>query len=153
MDLEEACHSRGVWIGRYRRSVLRALAGEQRHASVDQIHQALRLEHPKIRLATIYRTVKILEEAGVLIRLDLGDGVMRYEAADETRHDHLIDQHTGVVVEFQDERVQALLSGIAARLGYRLTDYRLNLYGSVRTADPGEARSSPPAILAGRAGI
>lgn len=158
MDLEKACHSHGVRIGRYRRSVLRILADEQRHASVDQIHQALRREHPKIRLATVYRTVKILEEAGVLIRLDLGDGVMRYEAADDIRHDHLIDQHTGGVVEFHDERVQALLTSIAARLGYTLTGYNLNLYGSAQATGQGglpatrPSRIPSPAILAGRAG-
>lgn len=147
MDLEEACHNRGVWVGRYRRSILHILANEQKHASVDQIHQVLRREHPKIRLATVYRTVKILEKAGVLIRLDLGDTVMRYEAADDTHHDHLIDQHTGAVVEFQDERVRTLLFGIATKLGYTLTGYRLNLYGSTHATDATGAPKATPSRL------
>jgi len=158
MDLEETCQRRGVRIGRYRRSILRVLADELRHATADEIHQAIRREHPTIRLATVYRTVKILEEAGALVRLDLGDGVMRYETADHTRHDHLIDQRTGAVVEFQDEHVQALLSGIAARLGYTLTDYRLNLYGFTHATDMAEGTKAAPtgtppvAIAAGRTG-
>ncbi len=145
MDLEEACHQRGLRMGEYRRSILRSLAGDQRHASVDQIHQAIRREHAGIRLATVYRTVGILEEAGVLVRVDLGDGVARYEAADQARHDHLIDQRTGTVIEFHDERIPAILHKIAASLGYDLAGYRLNLYGLARRADAAADPESLPA--------
>ena len=82
-----------------------------------------------ISIATVYRTVRLFEEAGILDRHDFGDGRARYEAAPEAHHDHLIDVETGKVVEFVDPEIEALQKQIAAKLGYRLVDHRLELYG------------------------
>ncbi len=141
MDLEEACRHRGVRVNRYRSSILRMLAGTQRHASVDLLHQALRQEYPRMHLPTVYRAVRTLEEAGALVRLDFGDGITRYEAADQSHHDHLIDPLTGTVIEIHDERIATLIGLIVKGLGYRLTGYKLNVYGV-----PDAPNASTPAV-------
>jgi Fur family ferric uptake transcriptional regulator len=95
---------------------------------VNEVHRAAARD-PRISIATVYRTVRLFEEAGILDRHDFGDGRARYEATPEAHHDHLIDVETGKVIEFVDPELEALQRQIAERLGYRLVDHRMELYG------------------------
>ena len=94
-----------------------------------ELHRRAAAEDARISIATVYRTVRLFDEAGILERHDFGDGRARYELADQEHHDHLIDLRTGKVVEFVDPEIEALQKQIAAKLGYRLVDHRLELYG------------------------
>ena len=99
------------------------------HPDVEALHHRAAAIDPRISIATVYRTVRLFEEAGILDRHDFGDGRARYEAAPEAHHDHLIDVETGKVVEFVDPELEALQRQIAEKLGYRLVDHRMELYG------------------------
>ena len=99
------------------------------HPDVEELHRRAHAVDPHISIATVYRTVRLFEESGILTRHDFRDGRSRYEEAGETHHDHLIDMKTGAVVEFVDQEIEALQVAIAKRLGYRLVDHRLELYG------------------------
>ena len=129
IDLEQLCADRGLRITEQRRVVARVLSESEDHPDVELLHKRAAAIDPKISIATVYRTVRLFEEAGILDRHDFGDGRARYEAAPEAHHDHLIDVETGKVVEFVDPEVEALQRQIAARLGYRLVDHRMELYG------------------------
>ena len=109
--------------------IARVLSESDDHPDVEQLHRRAADIDPKISIATVYRTVRLFEEAGILDRHDFGDGRARYEAAPEAHHDHLIDVETGKVIEFVDPEVEALQRQIAAKLGYRLVDHRMELYG------------------------
>ncbi len=99
------------------------------HPDVEALHQLVTEIDPGISIATVYRTVKLFEEAGILVRYEFADGRARYESADRDHHDHLIDMHSGEVIEFYDPEIEALQDKIAKKLGYRLKDHRLELYG------------------------
>jgi Fur family ferric uptake transcriptional regulator len=111
-----------------RRIIARVLSGADDHPSVDELHRRVAAVDPHVSLATVYRTVRLLEEASIIERHDFRDGRSRYEMASEDHHDHLIDVQSGEVVEFRSEEIEALQRAVAAKLGYRLVDHRLELY-------------------------
>lgn len=129
IDLEALCAERGLRITEQRRVIARVLSASEDHPDVEMLHKRASDIDPKISIATVYRTVRLFEEAGILDRHDFGDGRARYEAAPEAHHDHLIDVETGKVVEFVDPELEALQRQIAEKLGYRLVDHRMELYG------------------------
>ena len=129
IDLEALCAERGLRITEQRRVIARVLSESEDHPDVELLHERASALDPKISIATVYRTVRLFEEAGILDRHDFGDGRARYEAAPEAHHDHLIDVETGNVIEFVDEELEALQRRIAERLGFRLVDHRMELYG------------------------
>jgi len=129
IDLEQLCHERGLRITEQRRIIARVLSDSEDHPDVELLHQRASAIDSKISIATVYRTVRLFEEAGILDRHDFGDGRARYEAAPEAHHDHLIDVESGKVVEFVDPELEALQRVIAEKLGYRLVDHRMELYG------------------------
>ena len=107
------------------------------HPDVEELHARAVARDPGISLATVYRTVKTLEEAGILEKVDFGDGRARYEDAERDHHDHLIDMDSGRVIEFVDAEIEALQEKIAAKLGYRLLGHKLELYGVPLKKDGG----------------
>ncbi len=129
IDIEALCHQRGLRITEQRRVIAKVLSESSDHPDVDKLHERAAAIDPGISIATVYRTVRLFEEAGILDRHDFGDGRARYEAAPEAHHDHLIDVESGAVIEFVDPELEALQKLIAERLGYRLVDHRLELYG------------------------
>ena len=129
IDLEQLCAERGLRITEQRRVIARVLSESDDHPDVELLHERASAIDPKISIATVYRTVRLFEEAGILDRHDFGDGRARYEAAPEAHHDHLIDVESGDVVEFVDPELEALQKTIAEKLGYRLVDHRMELYG------------------------
>jgi Fur family ferric uptake transcriptional regulator len=123
------CEGKGLRMTEQRRVVARVIEQAEDHPDVEELYnRALRVD-PRISLATVYRSVKLFEEAGILERLEFGDGRARYEDATREHHDHLIDMHSGEVIEFVDPEIEALQERIAARLGYTLKGHRLELYG------------------------
>lgn len=129
IDLEQLCADKGLRITEQRRVIARVLSESEDHPDVEQLHRRASAVDPGISIATVYRTVRLFEEAGILDRHDFGDGRARYEPAPEAHHDHLIDVETGKVVEFVDPELEALQRQIAEKLGYRLVDHRMELYG------------------------
>ncbi len=123
------CAARGLRMTEQRRTLARVIGAADDHPDVEELHARAAREDPKISLATVYRTVKLFEEAGILERLEFGDGRARYEDAERDHHDHLIDVNSGAVIEFVDPDIEALQERIAARLGYRLIGHRLELLG------------------------
>ena len=112
-----------------RRVVARVLSNATDHPDVEELYRRSAAVDPHISIATVYRTVRLFEEAGIIARHEFRDGRARYEEAPQDHHDHLIDMKTGKVIEFMDEVIEALQAAIARRLGYRLIDHRLELYG------------------------
>ncbi|MBI1170698.1 transcriptional repressor [bacterium] len=129
--------AKGLRMTDQRRTVARVVAEAEDHPDVEELHQRAARLDPRISLATVYRTVKLFEEAGILDRLEFGDGRARYEDAERDHHDHLIDVNSGQVFEFVDPEIEALQERIAARLGYRLIGHRLELLGVPIRKDPG----------------
>ena len=129
IDIEAICAERGLRITEQRRVIAKVLSESTDHPDVEKLHERASAVDPGISIATVYRTVRLFEEAGVLDRHDFGDGRSRYEPAPESHHDHLIDVETGKVVEFVDPELEALQKQIAEKLGYRLVDHRMELYG------------------------
>jgi Fur family transcriptional regulator, ferric uptake regulator len=129
IDIEALCADKGLRITEQRRVIARVLGDAEDHPDVEALHARAVAIDPGISIATVYRTVRLFEEAGILERHDFGDGRSRYEAAAEAHHDHLIDVETGKVVEFVDPELEALQKVIAEKLGYRLVDHRMELYG------------------------
>ena len=129
IDIEALCAERGLRITDQRRVIARVLSEAQDHPDVESLHDRAVAIDPRISIATVYRTVRLFEEAGILDKHDFGDGRSRYEAAPEAHHDHLIDVETGKVIEFVDPELEALQRQIAENLGYRLVDHRMELYG------------------------
>jgi Fur family ferric uptake transcriptional regulator len=127
--LESQCLKRGIRITGQRRLILQVLAGSSDHPNVETVYQRATGIDATISIATVYRTVRVLEEEGVLDRHDFRDGRSRYEVAPDSHHDHLIDVKTGEVLEFVDAELEDMQKRIAERLGYRLVDHRLELYG------------------------
>ena len=131
----DRCEAKGLRLTEQRRTIARALEQSDDHPDVEELHRRAAALDPRISLATVYRTVKLFDEAGILDRLEFGDGRARYEDAEREHHDHLIDLATGEVIEFVDPEIEALQDRIAARLGYALKGHRLELYG-VRIRKP-----------------
>ena len=129
IDIEALCAERGLRITEQRRIIARVLSNSTDHPDVEALHARASVEDPRISIATVYRTVRLFEEAGILDRHDFGDGRARYEAAPEAHHDHLIDVESGKVIEFVDPELEALQRQIAEKLGYRLVDHRMELFG------------------------
>ena len=129
IDIEALCAERGLRITDQRRTIARVLSDSDDHPDVEKLHERASSIDSRISIATVYRTVRLFEEAGILDRHDFGDGRARYEPAPEAHHDHLIDVETGRVIEFVDPELELLQKQIAERLGYRLVDHRMELYG------------------------
>ncbi len=129
IDIEALCQQRGLRITDQRRVIARVLSEADDHPDVDELHKRAVLIDKGISIATVYRTVRLFEEAGILDRHDFGDGRARYEAAPEAHHDHMIDVESGKVIEFVDPELEALQRQIAEKLGYRLVDHRMELFG------------------------
>ncbi len=127
--LEKLCVEKGMRMTEQRRVIARVLSLATDHPDVEELHRRAHAIDPHISIATVYRTVRLFEEAGILTRHDFRDGRSRYEEAPESHHDHLIDMKSGQVVEFVDDEIETLQRAIAKRLGYRLVDHRLELYG------------------------
>lgn len=128
--IEKLCADRGMRMTEQRRVVARVLASSQDHPDVEELHRRAHAIDPHISIATVYRTMRLFEEAGVVERHDFGDGRSRYEELTDDHHDHLIDTKTGRVIEFFDEEIEKLKKAIAQRLGYRLIGHKLELYGA-----------------------
>jgi Fur family transcriptional regulator, ferric uptake regulator len=128
-DLEALCVSKVMRMTDQRRVIVRVLDSADDHPDVDELHKRCALIDPRISIATVYRTVRLFEEAGILERHDFRDGRSRYEVAQREHHDHLIDLDTGNVIEFYDEELEALQKRIAEKLGFELVDHRMELYG------------------------
>ncbi|KAA2317250.1 transcriptional repressor [Pseudooceanicola sediminis] len=123
------CEASGLRMTEQRRVISDVLDKARDHPDVEQLHARANARDPRISLATVYRTVKLFEGAGILEKIDFGDGRSRYEDAERDHHDHLIDITTGTVIEFVDPDIEALQEKIAAKLGYRLQGHKLELYG------------------------
>src|SRR5215471_16985261 len=137
--LERLCIDKGLKMTEQRRVIARVLSDAADHPDVEQVHKRATKIDSNISLATVYRTVRLFEEANILERHDFGDGRARYEEAPESHHDHLIDIKTGEVIEFQNEEIEALQRKVAEQLGYQLVGHKLELLG---IADPAKR---PPA--------
>ncbi len=127
--LEKLCIEKGLKMTDQRRVIARVLSESTDHPDVEMVYQRAVERDPRISIATVYRTVKLFEEASILERHDFGDGRARYEERPDEHHDHLIDVKTGEVVEFTNEEIERLQNEVAKALGYRLVDHRLELYG------------------------
>ncbi|KIC42955.1 Fur family transcriptional regulator [Ruegeria sp. ANG-R] len=123
------CEAKGLRMTGQRRTIAQVLQQSEDHPDVEELYARASAEDSGISIATVYRTVKLFEEAGILERLEFGDGRARYEDAERDHHDHLIDMQSGEVIEFVDPEIEALQEKIAAKLGYRLKGHRLELYG------------------------
>jgi Fur family transcriptional regulator, ferric uptake regulator len=137
--LEQLCIDKGLKMTEQRRVIARVLSESMDHPDVESVYRRAAGIDPKISIATVYRTVRLFEEASILARHDFGDGRARYEEMSETHHDHLIDVQSGRVVEFRNEEIEKLQNEVARRLGYALVGHRLELYAVPRTATPAEA--------------
>ena len=125
----ERCEAKGLRLTEQRRVIADVLETSANHPDVEELYARASARDPNISIATVYRTVKLFEEAGILDKLEFGDGRARYEDAERDHHDHLIDMNSGEVIEFVDTEIEALQERIAARLGYRLRGHKLELYG------------------------
>ncbi|WP_296431796.1 Fur family transcriptional regulator [Yoonia sp.] len=124
----DRCEANGLRMTEQRRTIAGVLQDAVDHPDVEELYNRASAVDPRISLATVYRTVKLFEETGILEKHEFGDGRARYEAADREHHDHLIDVHSGEVIEFVDPEIEALQERIAQKLGYRLMGHRLELY-------------------------
>ena len=127
--LELLCAEKGLKMTDQRRVIARVLSDSSDHPDVEALHKRATDVDPNISIATVYRTVRLFEEAGILAKHDFGDGRARYEETPDEHHDHLIDAKSGKVVEFKSDEIEKLQIEIARKLGYRLIDHRLELYG------------------------
>ena len=127
--IEKLCLEKNMRMTEQRRVIARVLSAASDHPDVEELHRRAHDVDPHISIATVYRTVRLFEEAGIIDRLEFRDGRARYEEHAQNHHDHLIDMKTGKVVEFVDAEIEALQEAIARKLGYRLVDHRLELYG------------------------
>lgn len=126
--IEAKCHAAGMRMTEQRRIIARVLAGAADHPDVEELYRRCAEIDTNISISTVYRTVKLFEDSGIIERHDFREGRARYELSTESHHDHLINLRTGEVIEFQSEDIEKLQSEVARRLGYRLVDHRLELY-------------------------
>jgi Fur family ferric uptake transcriptional regulator len=129
LTLIEACAAKGMRMTEQRRVIARILDAASDHPDVEELYRRASAIDPRISISTVYRTVKLFEDAGIITRHEFRDGRARYEPIPDEHHDHLIDLRTGKVVEFRSEEIEALQERVAAELGFRLVDHRLELYG------------------------
>lgn len=127
--LIDLCLQKGLRMTDQRRVIARVLGESQDHPDVDELYRRASAIDNRISIATVYRTVRLFEEAGILSRLDFGDGRSRYEEVPTEHHDHLIDTKSGKVIEFHNDELEALQERIARELGFKLVDHRMELYG------------------------
>lgn len=127
--ITDRCAAKGLRMTGQRRTIADVLESATDHPDVEELYARASAMDPNISIATVYRTVKLFEEAGILERVDFGDGRARYEDAERDHHDHLIDMNSGEVIEFCDPEIEALQEKIAEKLGYRLKGHKLELYG------------------------
>jgi len=127
--IEKLCIERGMRMTEQRKVIARVISESHDHPDVEELHRRAVAVDSHISIATVYRTVRLLEESGILERHDFRDGRSRYEEAPTDHHDHLIDMKTGKVIEFVDPEIERLQHEIARRLGFKLVDHRLELYG------------------------
>lgn len=128
-DIEDLCQKKGLRMTDQRRIIAKVLSNAQDHPDVEEVYKRASDVDQHISIATVYRTVRLFEEAGILERHDFRDGRSRYEPVSDEHHDHLINIETGEVVEFHLEEIEQLQKDIAAKLGFRLIDHRMELYG------------------------
>jgi len=127
--IEARCEAKGLRMTDQRRIIAQVLEESADHPDVEELYARASARDPRISIATIYRTVKLFEESGIIERLEFGDGRARYEDAERDHHDHLIDMNSGEVIEFVDPEIEALQERIAEKLGYKLKGHKLELYG------------------------
>ena len=129
-DIESKCKQKGVRLTDQRKLIAQVMSKTESHPDVDELHKKVSKINSKISIATVYRTVKLFEEAGIVSKHDFKGSKSRYEQAPEEHHDHLIDINSGEITEFVNEEIEKLQKQVAEKLGYRLVDHRLELYGS-----------------------
>jgi len=127
-DIEAVCAAKGMRMTEQRRTIARVLATADDHPDVEELYRRCSAVDDRISISTVYRTVKLFEDAGIIERHEFRDGRARYEQISDTHHDHLINLRTGEVIEFQSEEIERLQAEVARRLGYKLVDHRLELY-------------------------
>ena len=128
-DIEQKCISKGVKLTGQRKIIARVMSEAEDHPDVDELYKRVTKIDSKISIATVYRTVKLFEEAGILAKHDFKGGKARYEEISESHHDHLIDVKTGEIIEFVDDEIEKLQKKVAEKYGYDLVDHKLELYG------------------------
>ena len=134
-SIEDKCKNKGVRLTDQRKIIAKVMSdskekyGSKDHPDVDELHKRVSELDSKISIATVYRTVKLFEESGIIAKHDFKDGKARYEELSESHHDHLIDVKTGEIIEFVDEDIEKLQEKVAEKYGYRLVDHKLELYG------------------------
>jgi Fur family ferric uptake transcriptional regulator len=128
-DIEQKCILKGVKLTGQRKIIARVMSQAEDHPDVDELYSRVTKIDPKISIATVYRTVKLFEEAGILAKHDFKGGKARYEEISESHHDHLIDIKTGEIIEFVDDEIEKLQKKVAEKHGYDLVDHKLELYG------------------------
>ena len=131
--IEQKCISKGVKLTEQRKIIAKIMSESDDHPDVDELYNRVSKIDPKISIATVYRTVKVFEEAGILAKHDFKGGKARYEEMRESHHDHLIDVKTGEIIEFVDEEIEKLQKKVADKYGYDLVDHKLELYGVKKT--------------------
>ena len=129
-DIENKCIKKGVRLTDQRKLVAKVMSGSDDHPDVDELHKRVTKLDSKISIATVYRTVKLFEEAGIVAKHDFKGNKARYEQTTQEHHDHLIDINTGEITEFVNEDIEKLQKQVAEKLGYKLVDHKLELYGS-----------------------
>ena len=129
-SIEEKCVSKGVRLTDQRKVIAQVMADSKDHPDVDELHKRISEIDKKISIATVYRTVKLFEEAGIVEKHDFKGGKARYEQSPDEHHDHLFDINSGEIIEFVDKNIEKLQNEVAKKLGYKLVDHKLELYGS-----------------------
>ena len=127
--IEQKCLAKGVKLTDQRKTIAKIMSNSQDHPDVDELYKRASKIDSKISIATVYRTVKLFEEAGIVAKHDFKGGKARYEELNESHHDHLIDIKTGEIIEFVDEEIEKLQQKVADKYGYKLVDHKLELYG------------------------
>jgi len=127
--IEQKCIAKGVKLTDQRRIIAKVMSESQDHPDVDELYNRVSKIDSKISIATVYRTVKLFEEAGIVAKHDFKGGKARYEQLNESHHDHLIDIKTGEIIEFVDDEIEKLQQKVAEKYGYKLVDHKLELYG------------------------
>tara|TARA_B100001175_G_scaffold293679_1_gene280366 strand:+ start:574 stop:984 length:411 start_codon:yes stop_codon:yes gene_type:complete len=127
--IEAKCIAKGVKLTDQRRIIAKVMSESQDHPDVDELYNRVSKIDNKISIATVYRTVKLFDEAGIVAKHDFKGGKARYEQLNESHHDHLIDVKTGQIIEFVDEEIEKLQNKVAEKYGYKLVDHKLELYG------------------------
>ena len=128
--IEEKCITKGVRLTDQRKIIAEVMSSSNDHPDVDELHKRVNKIDKKISIATVYRTVKLFEEAGIVAKHDFKGGKARYEESPEEHHDHLIDINSGEIIEFVDKEIEILQIKVAKKLGYKLVDHKLELYGT-----------------------